>query len=86
MKLRNYLEDLPDLKAKEAFAKRCETTWGFLKLVAYGHRRAGESLAINIDRESAGQVTCEELRPDVDWAYLRQSLKRAAAGGARAAR
>ena len=24
-----------------------------------------------IERETAGQVTCEQLRPDVDWGYLR---------------
>jgi DNA-binding transcriptional regulator YdaS (Cro superfamily) len=27
--------------------------------------------AIQIEKATNGQVTCEELRPDVDWAYLR---------------
>ena len=27
--------------------------------------------AITIERESGGAVRCEDLRPDVDWAYLR---------------
>lgn len=26
---------------------------------------------IQIEKLTAGQVRCEELRPDVDWAYLR---------------
>lgn len=26
-----------------------------------------------IDKATGGAVTCEELRPDVDWAYLRGS-------------
>ncbi|MDH2239096.1 helix-turn-helix domain-containing protein [Pigmentiphaga sp. GD03639] len=26
-----------------------------------------------IERATAGTVRCEDLRPDVDWAYLRQS-------------
>ena len=25
-----------------------------------------------IERVTDGKITCEELRPDVDWAYLRQ--------------
>jgi DNA-binding transcriptional regulator YdaS (Cro superfamily) len=27
----------------------------------------------SIEKATAGLVTCEELRPDVDWAYLRAS-------------
>ncbi|NWB64435.1 YdaS family helix-turn-helix protein, partial [Pseudomonas sp. F1002] len=42
-----------------------------LKQVAYGNRRPSASLAINIERESQGQITCEQLRPDIDWAYVR---------------
>ena len=57
----------------EELSLRCATSVGQLKQVAYGRRRAGESLAINIDRETRGVVSCEELRPDVDWAYIRQT-------------
>jgi DNA-binding transcriptional regulator YdaS (Cro superfamily) len=57
----------------EDFAKRCGTSAGYLKQVAFYGRKAGETLAINIDRETSGQVRCEDLRPDVDWAYLRNS-------------
>lgn len=28
---------------------------------------------IDIEKATAGAVRCEELRPDVDWAYLRQT-------------
>jgi len=28
-----------------------------------------------IERATDGRVTCEELRPDVDWAVLRRSAK-----------
>lgn len=55
---------------REAFAARCKTTVGQIRNVAYG-RNCGESLAISIERESLGVVRCEDLRPDVDWAYLR---------------
>lgn len=62
-------EELDDLAA------RCETSAGQLKQVAGGHRRCGESLAINLERETGGAVKCETLRSDVDWAYLRESGK-----------
>ncbi|WP_341674975.1 hypothetical protein [Niveibacterium sp. SC-1] len=52
------------------FARRCRTTPGHLRNVAYG-KPCGENLAIAIDRESAGKVPVETLRPDCDWAYLR---------------
>lgn len=73
MLLSDYLKTLKDKAALADFAKRCSTTVGQLSQVAGGYRRAGESLAINIERESEGAVRCESLRPDVDWGYLRNS-------------
>ena len=70
MNLLTYIKKLNN-EELESFALSCSTTVGQLKQVAYEHRRAGESLAINIDRETKGAVMCEELRPDVDWQYLR---------------
>lgn len=70
MELKTYITSM-SISEREAFSTKCDTTYAFLRNVAYGQRRAGESLCINIERESAGSVTCEELRPDVDWAYLR---------------
>jgi len=77
--LYDYLKQLSEKSGKnevDAFAKRCGTSTGQLKQVAGGYRRAGESLAINIERESGGAVRCEDLRPDVDWEYLRRSKPR----------
>lgn len=54
-----------------AFAANCGTSAGQLKQVAYGNRRANAGLAIAIDRQTKGKVTCEVLRPDIDWQYLR---------------
>lgn len=73
--LNEYLDALKDDGAREAFAKRCRTSLQYIRLVGYGHKRAGESLAINVERESARRVTCEQLRPDVDWAYIRGTKK-----------
>ncbi|MHC8321229.1 YdaS family helix-turn-helix protein [Pseudomonas sp. GB2N2] len=57
----------------DSLAERSGTSVGNLKQIAYGYRMAGPGLAINLDRESGRAVTCEELRPDIDWAYLRNS-------------
>lgn len=71
MDLHSYIIKLP-IPEREAFAERCETSLGYLMQVAYGNKTCGESLAINIDRESNSLVNCEELRSDVDWTHLRK--------------
>jgi len=75
-KLRAYLNSLSP-SDQEDFARRCNTTIGYLRKGISTGQLFGESICINIDRESEGTVTCEDLRPDVDWAYLR-GTKRAA--------
>jgi DNA-binding transcriptional regulator YdaS (Cro superfamily) len=72
MELKSFLKTM-SLLERDEFAKRCGTTAGHLRNIAYGDRSCGESLAIAIDRESDSSVTCEELRSDVDWAHLRGS-------------
>jgi len=72
MSLHAYIKILGKAKVED-LAVRCGTTVGQLKQVAYGNRRAGASLAVSLERETQGQVTCEQLRPDIDWAYLRGS-------------
>ena len=70
-KLLDYLNGL-SVAAQEDFAKRCATTVGYLRQIAYGHRECQRALAINIERESERELTCEELVPTgVDWAYIR---------------
>lgn len=75
MKLKSYLAELT-ADERESLANRCHTSVGHLKNVAHGSRQCGESLAIDLDRETRGKVTCEDLRPDVDWAHLRESSRR----------
>ncbi len=72
MSLHAYIKEL-DKESLCGLAERCDTTVGQLKQVAYGNRRANAGLAINLEKETAGRVTCEELRPDIDWAYLRRA-------------
>ena len=76
MQFKPYFLSIP-VPVREAFAARCGTSHAHLRNIAYG-KTCGEALAIAIDRESGGRVTVEELRPDVDWAYLRGTAKPAA--------
>ena len=56
--------------AREALAKRVGTTLAYLIHLGYGFRTASPKLAADIERHTHGQVRVEELRPDIDWAYL----------------
>jgi DNA-binding transcriptional regulator YdaS (Cro superfamily) len=58
---------------REELAERCETTAGHLRNVAYGFRPCSERLAINLERETNGELRCERLCPGVDWAFIRSS-------------
>lgn len=71
-KLRAYINSLSP-QQQQGFAERCGTSIGYLRKALSVKPNLSESLCINIERESGGAVTCEELRPDVDWAYLRGS-------------
>ncbi|HBO8763220.1 MULTISPECIES: transcriptional regulator [Pseudomonas] len=71
MTLLEYMKQLETKTDVSDLASKCGTSVGQLKQVAYGHRRASASLAIDLDRETGGVVACEETRPDIDWAYLR---------------
>jgi len=80
--LREYLNSLP-VGEQESFADACGTSIGYLRKAISIDQRLSEALAISIERESGQRVTCEDLRPDVDWAYLR--TRRPPRGKARAA-
>lgn len=73
--LREFLNSIP-LAEQEAFAERCGTTIGYLRKALSTKPAFDAELAIALERESYGAVTCEQLRPDVDWAYLRASRKK----------
>lgn len=72
MKLIDYLNALP-VEARVPFATRCGTSFDYLRQVGYGNRPCSEKLAINLERESGRLLTCEELCPDADWAFVRST-------------
>ncbi|MCE2660756.1 MAG: hypothetical protein LW854_21335 [Rubrivivax sp.] len=84
MTLREYLKSLPDTAAREAFALRCGTSLGYLRLVSYGHKTASESLALRVQAESGNAVQAAQLLPSVDFSFVDrlQGADSAAATGA----
>ena len=72
--LRKYLNNLP-VSEQDDFAKRCETTRLYLRTAINTPKKLGGNICINIERESGGAVTCESIRPDIDWQYLRGTNK-----------
>jgi DNA-binding transcriptional regulator YdaS (Cro superfamily) len=64
---------------RATFCRACGTTEPYLRKAISAKNPLGAGLCINIDRESHGLVRCEDLRPDIDWSYLRGTAKTLAA-------
>jgi len=71
-KLLAYLNALHK-EPRQRFVESCCTSEAYLRKAISSGQRLGAGLCIKVDRASAGAVRCEDLRPDVDWAYLRES-------------
>lgn len=71
--LKDFLSSLPDAESRREWAVRCGTTLGYLHKAMSAGEYIRERVVINMERESGGLVRCELLRPDVDWAVLRNS-------------
>lgn len=70
--LRKYLNSLSRTEQTE-FAVACGTTLGYLRKAISVNQRLGLELCVVLEKKSFGSVYCEELRPDVDWAFLRNT-------------
>jgi DNA-binding transcriptional regulator YdaS (Cro superfamily) len=72
--LRSFIRKLPDVAAREEFARNCGTSLNYLRKSLSKQRFVPDAkLCIAIERESGGKVRCEELRPDADWQFLRST-------------
>lgn len=71
----DYLNALPPAK-RDTFARKCGTTVGYLRKAISAKQRLGESIVINMERESGGAIRCEQVRSDVDWAFLRGTARK----------
>jgi len=58
---------------REALAEKCNTSYQHLLNIAYaaGNKKASLELSLLIDEHTEGEVSCEELRPDLQprWDY-----------------
>lgn len=79
--LLKYLRSL-EPQAQADFASRCGTTVGYLRKGAYVRAAFAVDLCLAIAVESGGAVKPEQLRPDLDWPYLRAALASTAEVGA----
>jgi DNA-binding transcriptional regulator YdaS (Cro superfamily) len=60
---------------REAFAEAVDTSVAYLWQIIYEQRRCKEGLAIEISKASNGEVPLSDLRPDVDWDYVRRAAE-----------
>ncbi|MTW11410.1 Cro/Cl family transcriptional regulator [Pseudoduganella eburnea] len=71
-KLLKFLNGLAKVE-RALFCGACGTSERYLRKAISIQQRLGADLCINIERESKQAVRCEDLRPDVDWAYIRRT-------------
>lgn len=69
-KLLKYLNSLSK-EGRAAYVEACGTSEGYLRKAASKHQAFRAELCILLERESGGEVRCEDLVPGADWAYLR---------------
>ena len=67
MDLNTYLVD----RTNKALAQSLGVSQVMISQWKTGARRVPAEICPQIERATNGQVRCEDLRPDVDWAYLR---------------
>ena len=69
MNLRTYIDQ--QRGQASALGRAIGVTPVLISQWANGHRPVPAERCPAIEKATSGEVTCEELRPDVDWAYLR---------------
>jgi len=76
MKLDAYLQEV---EPAIALAKKIGVAAPLISQWRTGARRVPADRCPEVERATDGRVRCEDLRPDVDWGYLRQSANQKAA-------
>lgn len=75
-------EEMDTKRRRAAFVTKCGTTWNHMQQVMQGERNVAPWLAINLDRESGGQLDMTALtveadeRHRIDWLYVRTAMRR----------
>lgn len=66
MDLRTYLDQSERGEAAR-LARAVDVSPVMLSLYASGKKKPGPSTAASLERETRGQVACEDTRPDLSW-------------------
>jgi DNA-binding transcriptional regulator YdaS (Cro superfamily) len=74
-KLLTYINSLSKMDRAQ-FVAACGTSEGYLRKAVCIDQKIGSDMCINIERASNRAVLCEDLRPDIDWAFLRNPGER----------
>lgn len=72
MTLDDYLSDKPRGTAA-ALASRLGVSTTMISIWRNRARAVPVVRCMDIEKETAGYVNCEDLRPDLDWSYIRHS-------------
>jgi DNA-binding transcriptional regulator YdaS (Cro superfamily) len=68
--LRQFLKQLtPDEQVE--FARQCGTSIGYIRKAMSINQRFSAELCIQFEQFSQGEIRCEDLRPDINWAVIR---------------
>lgn len=78
MELKTYLSNL-ERGGLSKLAALLDISPSYLSQLSSGSASISEKRCIEIEKATNGAVRCEDLRPDVDWAYLRNSTNEEAA-------
>lgn len=68
-KLKEFLKSLTK-EEKKVFERSINTSINYLRKAASTNSKINIELCLKIEKESNRIVTCEDLRPDVDWLYF----------------
>lgn len=68
--LLDWLDSMPK-KTQDMVAKRMETSTGQLRQIGRGVRSCSAKLAVEIDKNSGGQVSMITLCPEIDWGHIK---------------
>jgi DNA-binding transcriptional regulator YdaS (Cro superfamily) len=68
-------------QARQHIAHKCGISDDYLYQVLTGRKSMRAERCIEIEKAAGGAVRCEDLRPDVDWAYLRGTASTLAPAG-----
>lgn len=72
-KLLAYINEL-DLPRRADFERLARTSIGYLRKSISAKNRLGCGVCVAIEEASAGEVTCDSLRPDIVWVRVPDPL------------